>query len=119
MSTLLEKTRETLGQGVSDLFTHLTAAATLTPADLFNYASTVSGTGAFTLTLPPPELMPGVEICIFMVARNSTDDITVTAGSLFNRATGSFADIVLNLANEFTVVKSIGKNWVETAYNHS
>lgn len=88
---------------------HPEAALTLKDFEQFVYASTTGA--AFSITVPRPEQVAGRIIAIFMVARSSSDDITVVTEGL--------SDIVLNAAGEYTILMSIGKDYVEIASNHS
>ena len=76
-------------------------------------ASTVSGTGAFTITVPAPGDYPEwTPLEIYMEARNATDDITVSGQGLTN--------IVLNAADEYTVLVNDGVDkWFEISLNHT
>lgn len=74
-------------------------------------AKTVSATGAFTITLGPPEVVAGLDVLVYMTARNGTDNITVTGEG--------FSDITLDAANEWTLLKSTGKRWLEIGSNHA
>ncbi len=87
----------------TDRLIHPEAALTLKAHEQFVYAST-TGT-AFTITMPRPEACAGKVVAIFMVARSSTDDITI-AGE-------GFTDVVLNAAAEHAIFISIGKDWIE------
>lgn len=68
-------------------------------------ASTVSANGAFTITLAPPEETAGSHIFIEMVARNSTDDITITGGD-------EGGNVVLNAAGENVLLYSTGSEYL-------
>lgn len=85
-------------------------AAYTVPSRLRTVEAKTSG-AAFTITLGPPEVEPFLTKMIFMTARSATDDITVSGQG--------FSNIVLNAANEFTLLFSDGERWVEIASNHS
>lgn len=91
------------------------AAVSLTQNNLVVRGSTVSGTGAFTITLAPVAEMVGKIVSIYMVARNGTDDITIS--DKVNDA--SLSDIVLNAADEYTLLYCDGYNYYEIASNHT
>jgi len=75
------------------------------------YATTTASGTAFTVTLPKPDTVIGQSFLVYMVARNSTKDITVVYEG------GS--DITLDLADEYTVLQSFGKEYIEIASNHA
>ena len=80
---------------------------TLTIADRVVRASTVSANGAFTITLPSVKEAAGLIFTIYMVARNSTDDITIAD----NNDDSGLSDITLNLAADQVVLYSDGYLW--------
>lgn len=95
-----------------DKLIYVTSATRLTPQIRSVQASTVSGTGAFTIWMTSPmEALIGVPIIIYMVARNGTDDITIKVQGL--------SDIVLNAAAEYTVLTSDGVRFYELVKNHT
>lgn len=95
---------------LTDLIQRDTEAAETISDSVRTVEAATTGT-AFTLTMGPPEVEPFLTKMIFMTARSATDDITVSGQG--------FTDIVLNLANEFTLLYSDGERWVEIGSNHS
>jgi len=95
--------------------TNVTAAATLTPDQTFIRASTVSGTGAFAITLPPVAECAGRIFSIQMIVRNSTDDITVQDGN----ESEDWTDITLNLAADGCLLYSDGRKFWVLADNYT
>lgn len=96
-----------------DKISYVTDEVRLAPNVRSVQASTVSGTGAFTIYMPAPGEAPlGIPITIYMVARNSTDDITINLS-------GGGSDITLDLAAEYTVLMSDGLRYYELVYNHA
>ena len=91
------------------------AAFSMTVQQTRVYGSTTSAGGAFTITLPSVAGARGQAYIIYMVARNSTDDITLEDNS--NDA--GFSNITLNAADEYSLVLSDGRKWFEIASNHS
>lgn len=89
----------------TDKFLYPSAAVTLKVQNRYVYPSTTSAGSAFTITLAPPELLPGEIVTFEMVARDSTKDITLSGEG--------FDDIVLNLAGETVVLLSRGKDYIE------
>ncbi len=82
------------------------------PTNIFAvYASTTSSGSAFTITLGPPEANAGQVKAIFMEARDGTKNITVSGEG--------FTDIVLDAANEYTILYSTGLDWLEIGANHA
>ena len=76
-------------------------------------ASTVSGTGAFTITLPAPGDFPEwTPLEIYMEARNATDNITISGQGISN--------ITLAAADEYSVLVNDGVDkWFEISANHA
>lgn len=94
---------------------NVTAATTLEVYQTTVRAATTSSGSAFTITLPPVSKAKGLTYAIFMTARDTTKDITVSdAGD-----SRSWTNIVLNAANEYTVLESDGEKWYETDLNHT
>lgn len=83
----------------------VTNTATLTEVHQHVRASTVSANNAFTITLAPAEDMTGKFVYIYMVARNSSDDITITGAN-------EGADIVLNAVGENVLLFSTGVEYI-------
>lgn len=79
------------------------------------YGTTVPVLLAFVITLPSVAEAKGQVYIIRMVAREGTEDITVED----NNGDAGFADIVLDAADEFTLLLSDGKNWYELDSNHA
>lgn len=94
--------------------TYLTAAASLKPYQQIVRCSTAGAGTAFTITLPSASEAAGRIFAIYMTARD-TDDVTVS--DLADDA--SRADIVLNLADEYTILYCDGFSFYEIASNHS
>lgn len=105
--------RRTMSSALSDLtgvaerkgYIFPTNTITLEEFEVTVKASTVSANNAFTITLAPPEAMAGKMVHIEMVARNSTDDITITGGD-------EGGDIVLNAAGENVLLYCTGSEYL-------
>lgn len=74
-------------------------------------ALTTASGSAFTITLSRPEECPGQTVKVYMTARNSTKDITVSGIG--------FSNITLDAADEYTLLHSDGKRWSEIGSNHA
>lgn len=76
-------------------------------------ASTVSANNAFTITLPGIVEAAGRFYSLFMVARNSSDDITIQdkADDTQVNGSGGLADITFNLALDRVLLYSDGFVW--------
>lgn len=85
-------------------------------------ALTNSNNNNYTITMPSVSEAKGKRFLIYMISRNSSDDILVA--DFKDDTTGSggeldATDITLNSAKEYTVLESDGQRWIETASNHS
>ena len=88
------------------------ATVSLTVNDQVVRASTVSGGGgAFTITLPSVAEAKGRIYSLYMVARNSTEDITIQ--DLGDDA--GFSDVTFNLAADQVTLYSDGFQWLTIA----
>ena len=75
------------------------------------YGSTTSAGSAFTITLPPVAAAKGQAYMIYMVARDGVKNITIED----NAGDAAFGDIILDLADQYYVLLSDGRNWVHVA----
>lgn len=97
----------------TDKVQYITTTTRLSPRVRSVQASTVSGTGAISLYMPSAQEAPvGVPITIYMVARNSTNDITIVLSD-------GASDITLDAAGEYTVLMSDGNRYYELVSNHA
>ena len=96
------------GDQVINKATYPEATVSLGVYDQVVRASTVSGGGgAFTITLPSVVEAKGKFYSLYMVARNSTEDITIA-----DKADDSgLSDITLNLAADQVLLYSDGFIW--------
>lgn len=92
-----------------------TAALSMTVRDQVVLGSTTANGAAFTVTLPSVAEAVGKEVLIYMVARNGAKDITVADF----KDDASLGNIVLDAADEYTLLKSSGEKWFEVASNHA
>ena len=84
---------------------YVTNTVTLTETDQHVRASTVSANNGFTITLAPAEDMTGKFVYIYMVARNSSDDIVITGAD-------EGTDITLNAVGENVLLFSTGVEYI-------
>jgi len=92
---------------VKDKVNHAADTLAMTIQDQVVRASTVSGTGAFTITLPSVTEAKGLIFSLYMVARNSTDDITIQDKD----DDSGLSDITFNLAADQVLLYSDGFIW--------
>ncbi|KKL19887.1 hypothetical protein LCGC14_2460970 [marine sediment metagenome] len=110
--TVQPRAERFLGDQVINKVTYPEADVSLGAEDQVVRASTVSGGGgAFTITLPSVVAAKGRFYSIFMVARNSAENITVQDKG---DDTG-LSDITLNAADERVLLYSDGFHWYTVA----
>jgi hypothetical protein len=81
----------------------VTAAATIAPYQR-NIRVSTSGAGAYALTFPSPESVPGASFFVFFTLK-TTDNVTCTG---VNRG----SDVVLDATNEHILIYSTGDEYI-------
>lgn len=100
---------------VMDKVARKTAAYSITVRDEVVLGSTTADGVAWIATLPSVAEASGKMCLVYMTARNGVKDITVAD---FKDDAG-LDDIVLNAADEYTLLMSNGEKWFELASNHT
>lgn len=119
---LLYSREELIYQDIQAL-TNADIATTLERSARIVNCTITDGTGR-ALRLPPVDQMAGNIIIIYLVAINSGSGVSIlpnTADRVANNIlddTGAFdSDVILNAANEFSILLSLGTRWLVLNYN--